>query len=155
MGYRVLASVTAAAMLGAFVVSVSAQTAKPKAVAKTEWGTPNLRGVWDFRTITPLERPDGLSNKEFLSEEEASELEQQVVERNKLQDARPAEATKPGGNVDVRADGTPGFYNSFWLDGGTKAVGTRRTSLVVDPPDGKVPPLTEAARKRAEARRRI
>src|SRR5207244_4157498 len=46
-----------------------------------------------------------------------------------------------------------GFYNNFWLDGGTKTVGNRRTSLIIDPPDGKVPPLTEAARRSAEERR--
>ena len=52
---------------------------------------------------------------------------------------RPAESTTAGGNVDWREDGTPGFYNSFWLDGGTAWDPSRRTSLVVDPPDGRIP----------------
>ena len=52
---------------------------------------------------------------------------------------RPAEATTAGGNVDWRDDGTPGFYNNFWLDGGTAWDASRRTSLVVDPPDGRIP----------------
>ena len=53
--------------------------------------------------------------------------------------------------MDRRADGTPGFYNNFWLDRGTTAIATRRTSLVVDPPDGRLPALTEPARQRAES----
>ena len=57
------------------------------------------------------------------------------------------------GTLTARADGSPGFYNNFWLDGGTKPVATRRTSLVVDPPNGRVPALTPAAQKRAEERR--
>ena len=120
---------------------------------KTAWGKPDLNGVWDFRTITPLERPANLADKEFLTEAEAAKLEQDVIERNREIDSRPAERTTAGGNVDRREDGSPGFYNNFWLDGGTKPVGTRRTSLVIDPPNGKVPPLTPAAQKRAEERR--
>ena len=93
------------------------------------------------------------SDKEFLTEEEAAKAEQEVVERNRRLDERAAERTTAGGSVDARADGSPGFYNNFWLDGGTKPVGTRRTSLVIDPPNGRVPALTPAGQKRAEERR--
>jgi hypothetical protein len=58
-----------------------------------------------------------------------------------------------GGTVDRRADGTPGFYNNYWLDQGTKPVATRRTSLIVDPANGRLPALTADAQRRAEARR--
>jgi hypothetical protein len=114
-------------------------------VPRTGWGKPDLTGVWDFRTITPLERPANQADKEFLTEEEAAKAEQEVVERNRRIDERPAERTTAGGNVDRRDDGSPGFYNNFWLDSGTKPVDTRRTSLVIDPPNGRVPALTAAA----------
>jgi hypothetical protein len=154
MSHRSLASTYAAAVFVALAfwaaAPVAAQNSK---VPKTAWGKPDLTGVWDFRTITPLERPANQAGKEFLTEEEAAKLEQDIVERNRQLDQRPAERAAAGGNVDRRNDGSPGFYNNYWLDGGTKPVATRRTSLVVDPPDGRVPPLTPAAQKRADERR--
>jgi hypothetical protein len=154
MRHRALASLCAAAVFVALALWAAAPAeAQNSNVPKTAWGKPDLTGVWDFRTITPLERPANLADKEFLTEAEAAKLEQDVIERNREIDERPAERTTAGGNVDRRADGSPGFYNNFWLDGGTKPVGTRRTSLVIDPPNGRVPPLTPAAQKRAEERR--
>jgi hypothetical protein len=153
MGHRVLVSVGAAVVVVALVVSAGAPVAAQNKVPRTDWGKPDLQGIWDFRTITPLERPDSLAGREFLTQEEADKLEREVVERNIQLDTRPAEKTTPGGNVDRRADGSPGFYNNFWLDGGTKTVGSRRTSLISDPPNGKLPALSEAGRRRAEARR--
>src|ERR1700687_323529 len=151
MRHRLIAAVGTVAALFAVPISSAAPSAAPAKAPRTAWGTPDLQGIWDFRTITPLERPDSLAGKECLTEEEAAKLEKEAVNRNAAlnQKASPAPA---GDNVDRQADGSPGFYNNFWLDGGTKPVGTRRTSLVIDPKDGKIPPLTEAARKRAEAR---
>jgi hypothetical protein len=140
-------------MLVALAISAAAPAAAPPGVPRTAWGKPDLEGIWDFRTITPLERPDNLAGKEFLTEEEAAKREKEVVDRNNSLDQRPAETAPVGGNVDRREDGSPGFYENYWLDGGTKWVSTRRTSLVIDPPDGKIPALTEAARRRAEERR--
>lgn len=153
MRHRLLAVVGSAAVLVAFVLSIAAPAAAPAQVPRTAWGKPDLEGIWDFRTITPLERPDSLAGKEFLTEEEAAKLEREVVDRDAFLNERPPQPTPVGGNVDRQADGSPGFYNNFWLDGGTKTVGTRRTSLIIDPPNGKLPPLTEAARRRAEERR--
>jgi hypothetical protein len=154
MGHRALASVCAAGVFVALGLWTAAPaTAQNSKVPRTAWGKPDLTGVWDFRTITPLERPANLADKEFLTEAEAAKLEQDVIERNREIDERPAERTTAGGNVDRRADGSPGFYNNFWLDGGTKPVASRRTSLVIDPPNGRVPALTPAAQKRAEERR--
>ncbi len=153
MRHRFLAAVGTVAALVALAISTLAPSAAPSKVPRTAWGKPDLQGIWDFRTITPLERPDTLAGKEFLTEEEAAKLEKEAVNRNTFLNERPAQPTPVGGNVDRQEDGSPGFYNNFWLDGGTRPVGTRRTSLVIDPPDGKIPPLTEGARKRAEERR--
>jgi hypothetical protein len=153
MGQRTLASVCSSAVFLAALCATAPAGAQNSKAPRTDWGKPDLTGIWDFRTITPLERPANLGDKEFLSEEEAAKAEQEVVERNRRLDERAAERTSAGGNVDRREDGSPGFYNNFWLDGGTKPVATRRTSLIIDPPNGRVPALTPAAQKRAEERR--
>ena len=128
-------------------------------VPPTAWGDPDLQGVWDFRTITPMERPEDRAEQEFLTAEEAAAIEQAALDRNADLAARPARRTEadPSGNVDRGVDGAPGSYNNFWFDRGTSAVSTNRTSLVIDPPSGRIPPLTEEAQARrdalAEARR--
>ena len=135
---------------------VSAQTTDDTGPARTPWGAPDLQGVWDFRSITPMERPDELADTEFLTEEEAARLEQETVARNEELLSRPAQRTAVTESVDRGADGAPGFYNNFWLDRGTTIVGTRRTSLIVNPPDGKIPSLTpeaEALQATAQERR--
>ncbi|HEX5230394.1 MAG TPA: hypothetical protein VFW44_21930 [Bryobacteraceae bacterium] len=100
---------------------------------KTADGQPDLQGFWTNPTITPFERPDDLATKATLTPQEAAELEKRAA-ANRVD--RPP---KPG---DV------GNYNQVWFDSGTKVVSTRQTSLVVDPPDGKVPITAEAAAKR-------
>jgi hypothetical protein len=108
---------------------------------RTAWGQPDLQGVWDFATITPLERPADLAGKDVLTQQEAAEFEKQTLQR------RNADRRDGGADADVgRA------YNQFWWDYGTRVIATKRTSLVVDPPDGKIPPLTPAGQKRTEAR---
>ncbi len=118
---------------------------------RTPWGAPDLQGVWDFRSLTPLERPAELADQAFLTEEEAASLEQAAIDRNAELWNREARRTVAGANVDRGEDGQPGFYNNFWLDGGTAPVETRRTSLIVDPPNGRIPPLTQAAAARRAA----
>ena len=112
---------------------------------KTAWGAPDLQGVWDFRTITPLQRPEDLGDKAFLTEEEAVQREQAAVERAIELWNQEARRTEAGGNV--------GGYNNFWMDQGTRVVGTRRTSLIIDPPNGRMPESTEAGQARAAAGR--
>ena len=114
-------------------------------VLETPWGAPNLQGVWDFRTITPLQRPEELGEQAFLTEEEAANLEQEAVDRDEQLLNQAARRTEAGGDV--------GAYNNFWMDRGTNIVGDRRTSLIVDPPNGRFPPVTEAGRQRAAAGR--
>ena len=112
---------------------------------RTVSGEPDLQGVWDFRTITPLQRPEDLGDKAFLTEEEAAQREQGAVDRNISLWNKEAQRTEAGGNV--------GGYNNFWMDRGTSVVGTRRTSLIIDPPNGRLPELTEAGKERARADR--
>jgi hypothetical protein len=131
----------ALAALGAVSQAQSTTTA---AGPRTPWGHPDLQGVWDFRSITPLQRPDNQADKAFLTDEEAVSLEREAVARNERLDLQPAQRTTVGGDV--------GAYNNFWMDRGTTTVGSRRTSLIVDPPDGRIPALTPEAQKRADAR---
>ncbi len=108
---------------------------------RTADGQPSLEGIWSNATITPLERPRELAAKEFFTEQEAAEYERRVLkETNK--DRRDGDAAADVGRA----------YNDAWWDVGTKVVPTRRTSFVVDPIDGRIPPLTETARKRVAER---
>jgi hypothetical protein len=111
---------------------------KRASAPRTPWGKPDLQGVWDFRTITPLERPGNLADKTVLSEQEAVALESQAAAERV--DRAPQQ-------------GNPGTYNQFWFDYGNNVVPTRQTSLVVDPPDGRLPALTSAAQQAVEAHR--
>ena len=150
MNHRCLAAVSTVIVVVAVTpLSAAAQSTNTTA-PRTPWGAPDLQGVWDFRSITPMERPEELVGQEFLTEEEAANLEQEAVDRNELLLNRPAQRTKVTDSVDRGEDGAPGFYNNFWMDEGTTTVATRRTSLVVDPPDGRLPPLTQAAMKRKD-----
>ena len=111
---------------------------------RTAWGAPDLQGVWDFRTITPLQRPEELGDQEFLTEEQAANREQAAVDRDvELWEAE-ARRTEAGGSV--------GAYNNFWMDRGTNVVETRRTSLIIDPPNGRLPALSEDGQRRADER---
>src|SRR5438034_7094719 len=137
---RVLAAGALAIGFAAASASLEAQTAKRAApVPRAPDGKPSLQGVWDFRTLTPLERPANLADKAFLSEEEAARLQKQNADRR----AKLLEPSDP--NAPKRAPGGGGLavggYNDFWLDGGVKVVGDRRTSLIIDPPNGRLPDL--------------
>ena len=110
---------------------------------RTAWGAPDIGGVWSSATVTPLQRPVDQADKEFLSEEEAAEIEQRVAAGNARANAPSAVRTEP-----LPVGGSIGAYNSFWIDRGTTVVPTRRTSLIVDPPNGRLPPLTAAAERR-------
>ena len=125
------------------LVAVSAPTMAQE-VPKTVWGAPDLQAVWDFRTITPLQRPDDLGDKAFYTEEEVANLEQEAVDRDTQLWEADARRTEAGGSV--------GGYNNFWMDRGLNVVGNRRTSLIVDPPNGRLPEVTEAGEARTAAR---
>ena len=107
-------------------------------------GKPNLQGVWDFRTLTPLQRPEGRADQTLLTPEEAAEIEAAAVQ-SAVEADRPSEVrTEPlpvGGNV--------GGYNNFWFDRGAGVVDDHRTSLIVDPPNGRIPEPQPDARQQA------
>ena len=114
-------------------VSASAQ---PADGARTPWGHPDLQGVWDFRTITPLERPAELAGKAVLTEEEAAAY--QTLE-NRRQNRDLVDPEKGGALYPPESQGGVVPYNEFWYDRGSALVEDRRTSLIVDPPDGRLP----------------
>ena len=116
-------SVAVAAVVAA--VCLAPLSAAGQAPQQTPWGDPDLQGVWTGSTLTPLERPADLAGQEFLTEEEAAELEQRA-DRNRFVERVPRE-------------GDPGTYNQIWFDPGTRVIPDRRTALIVDPPDGRVP----------------
>ena len=118
-------------------------------------GHPDLQGTWTNGTITPLERPDG--SRVTLTKDEVDRLEKGVEDRAKPRRAERSEqaGAAEGGDGSTGAAGNVGGYNNFWLDPGDRVAvvnGEWRSSLIVDPPDGKVPALTEEARQRNAAR---
>ena len=136
---------SSAAALAVVLVVLAAGPATGQDAPRTPWGAPDLQGVWDFRTATPLERPEDRGDQAFLTEEEAATIEQERVDRNIRLWEAPPRRTEAGDNV--------GGYNNFWLDFGTNVIENRRTSLVVDPPDGRIPALSEEGQRRADERR--
>ena len=105
---------------------------------RTPDGQPDLRGIWSFSSVTPLERPADVKDKAVLSDQEAPEFERRLLERRNS-DRRSA---------DPDADLLPA-YNEFWKDNGKKLT-TNRTSLIVDPADGRLPPLTAEGKRLAD-----
>ena len=102
-------------------------------------GRPDLQGTWDFRTITPFQRPESLADTEILNEAELAEFE---AAENVRRDRDNFTDTT-----------TTGDYNQFWYDRGDKLLDDGRTSLITDPPNGRIPALTEAATTKNEIRR--
>jgi hypothetical protein len=107
-------------------------------------GRPSLAGVWNFSTATPFERPVELGDKAFLTPEEAAKYSREVTASRSL-DRRDGSKQADIGRA----------YNDFWADWGTQVVGTLRTSLIVDPPDGRLPPLIAEAQAREASRQAV
>jgi hypothetical protein len=126
------------AAIAADVRVTGQQPAKHAAsIARTPWGHPDLQGIWNNSTITPLERPRSLAGREFLTPEEAKALDTAAADRY---DQR----------LDNAAQDVDAAYNQFWWERGN-TVASLRTSLIVDPADGRIPALTPDGQKRAAA----
>ncbi len=146
--WSVLASAAALIIAAVFMsppplIGQAAPAAKSSAKyvpPRTSDGKPDLQGVWTNVTITPLERPANLAGKEFFTPAEAAEFEKTTVANNNA-DRRDGPAAADVGRA----------YNDFWWDRGTKVVPTLRTSLIIDPKDGKIPALTAEAQTRRAA----
>jgi hypothetical protein len=114
--------------------------AKTAAISRTADGKPDLQGVWDFAQLTPFERPNALAGKSsFATDDDAEEFAQQRIETSN-KDRRDG-----GAAADLER-----AYNDFWWDFGKRVA--KQTSLVTDPADGRVPPLTAAAQARFSQR---
>ena len=146
--HLILRGALAVVMAIALSAAAAAQQGNPAeswSAPRTAWGDPDLMGVWDFRTMTPLQRPDELTGKTVLTAEEAAAWE---AERVALLDKdRRAED-----GIGVQRD-VANAYNEFWWDYGKELTEDNRTSLVVDPPDGRIPTMTANAETRAGTRR--
>jgi hypothetical protein len=105
---------------------------------RTPWGDPDLQGIWDYWTFTPLERPAEFADRDVLTAEEAA-----VVARQSNEEALACDAPPPPGQVG-------GYSQAVWTDR-ARATALTQPSLLVDPPDGKLPPLTPEAQQRAAA----
>ncbi len=108
------------------------------------WGKPSLEGTWDFKNATPLNRPERWKDKEFLTQEEAIAFQEAILEGR-------AKAAETEGEVREGLEGQADVdvgYNSGFLELATRLDGSMRTSLIVDPPNGRMPPMKPEARER-------
>ena len=113
--------------------------AKKYTTPRTPWGDPDLQGVWDYRTITPMERPGNMAGRTTLTDEEVATLEARAAKRLD----QPPDAETPTNTV----------HAPYMTDAGRKVTDDRRTSLIIEPADGRVPALTPEAQARLAMRR--
>src|SRR5206468_685176 len=146
-----LAAVAAPAYLSAQAQSPAAKQALAAKSAGKVWtasrtvdGRPDLQGIWSSESLTPFERPKEFAGKEFFTEQEAAEFAKRTLERSN----RDKRGATPEEDV-------AGSYNEAWFERAAKVGSTLRTSIVVDPADGKIPPLTPEARAAASAQSAI
>jgi hypothetical protein len=121
----------------AAMIVLGAQGSGTYTAPKTPWGEPDLQGIWSGDTLTPLERPAKFANRPVLTEQEADAIEEDIASRPGRDDR-----SQRGTERDVAQ-----AYNQHWLAPPTR-LADRRTSLIVDPPDGKIPPVTPEGQAR-------
>src|SRR5262249_23731547 len=130
-------------LIGAAALAASLSAQSP---SRAPDGHPDPQGTWNYSSLRPRERPAQFADKPVLTDAEAAEFVRQTLERND------ADRRRETAEADVAQ-----AYNNAWYDRGTRVVGTKRSSLIIDPPDGRIPSLTASgqaiAAARAEARR--
>ena len=163
---RPLTSATTFALLLALLAvwqgSLRAQNTRARtasaALPRMPDGHPDLQGTYDVATLTPIERPAAFSDHLTLTDQQARQLEGAAAarkERASLPDRGDRLAPPVGGDGSTGAAGGVGGYNNFWIDNGSSYVivdGQKRTSVIIDPPNGRVPAPTAAARQRIASR---
>src|SRR5579872_952047 len=137
-----------AAMAALLVATVTAQTSKSKTspIPRSADGHPDLSGIWTNATLTPMERPKQFADKPTLTDAEAA-----VFEQAQAQDLKDEDGKSDGPIIRAAGSSGTGGYNALFLDRGTqmeRIEGVKRSSLIIDPPDGKMPQLTAEARAR-------
>ena len=156
-GRTLVAGIAVAGALALFGASTIAEQAKPWTMPRTADGKPDLQGIWTNATITPIERPTTQPNL-VLSAEEAAKMEKTTADRveSRNQPSDPNRTAPPkGGDGSTGAAGNVGGYNNFWLDPGERVAvvdGQFRSSLIIDPPNGRLPAYTPEYRARQAAR---
>ena len=146
MSYRLLASIGTFAIMMVAPLPGQAPKAKNWTAPRTPDGHPDLQGVWTNATITPMERPAAFAAKPTLTDAEATAYEKHSTDELNKQDGQ-----SDGPLIAAAGSSGTGGYNVLFVDRGSELArvdGVKRTSLVVDPPDGKVPPITDEARKK-------
>jgi hypothetical protein len=178
MNRRILASVAATAVvIAAAAMSFGCRSRTPPetkstaatktwTLSKTADGQPDLQGTWNWASLTPLERRPELAGKAFLTEEEAAEIEgkharlrgrpnprnfDEIDEIAKQEGDAEVQSPRDGVGASLGAHSLFAYERRIFYDDGRKVVSTRRTSLVIDPPDGRIPALIPEARKRVAA----
>ena len=136
----------AAIMLTFAALPALAQSAGGDMPMRTPDGHPDISGTFTFRTLTPMQRPAQFEGLETLGPEAAAAFEASERTRQN-RDLFDPETGAPNAGYQSRADGGVLSYNEFWYERGIELTSDKRTSLIVDPPDGRYPPLTDSARQ--------
>ena len=136
-------------LITGFVVALAAALVAEAGIKRTASGKPDFSGTYDVATLTPLERPEDFGDNLYLTKDEADEIvkrqQDRVSERSQVSDPN-REAPPDGGDGSPGAAGNVGGYNNFWLDVGTDTFsvgGKFRTSIIVEPKNGRMPPMTD------------
>ena len=139
-----LGLMAALALCVSSVPALSQATSSEYEPERTTWDTPDIQGIWDFRTLTPFARPPELADKPVLSPEEARAFRDQTIQ-----------LLNGDNRTDVAKQDVEGAYNNFWFDWGAELNEDLRTSLIVDPPNGRLPKVTPEALERLGEQNRL